>query len=497
MIPTGVGGGVQEIEARERAERETQRLQEELKKAVKASAKDVGTLRKELAVTVPGKVITSHLEFNFDELRQDAFVPGFRKGHAPLQLIQKRYGSDVRNSLKTSIIVQSFLAAMEQHQLDALGDPLFRVKVDGTEKLLPIDEAGAHVKLPDAGDFEYVCEVEVKPKLELPELKGIPIRAPDVEITDDDVEQFILRQRKIRGRYEPLTDASAGEPDDQVITDVALTVEGVVVKSEENVQLGVRATRLDGVPLPTLGDVLKGVRPGDSRSVECEIPADYERPDLRGKKGRFEFKVQELKRLAPMPLEAFVAQVGAESEAQLRQFVRDDLASERDRLVLRAKKDQVFQYLLDHVPIDLPSDFSARMTDRAVVRKIIDLSQSGVPDGEIDARIDELRTSAGEETARELRLEFIFEKVAEKLGVSVTDEEVNSEIARIARLYHRRFDRVRDDLARRGLLPQLAEQIRQDKCVEILLRDAKEVEAAEAPAEGKKKPRARKPKEKE
>lgn len=474
MIPTGVGGAVKDVEAAERAEKAAERLEEELKKEVSSEVREIGTLRKELSVRVPGKVIAGHLEQNFDELRHDAVLPGFRKGRAPLQLIQKRFGTDVRDSLKTSIVVRSYFAAAEQKELQTLGDPLFRVETKDGVKLVNLDEAGPHLKLPDSGDFTYVCEVEVKPKFDLPELEGIPIKRPDVKITDADVEAFITRQRKIRGRYEPLAEGRAEDSDDVVIADVTLKSGDQVVKSEENVQLGVRATRLDGVPLPTLGEVLKGVKAGDERSVDCEIPNDYERADLRGKKGRFEFKVHEIKRLAPVPLDAFVAMVGAQSEEQLRQFIRDDLEAERERLVLQAKREQVLRYLLEKAPIDLPADFSARMTDRAVVRKIIGLSQEGVPDGEIESQIDKLRTSAKEETARELRLEFIFEKVAEKLDVSVTDEEVNSEIARMARLYHRRFDRVRNDLAARGLLPQLAEQIRQDKCVELLLQTAKE-----------------------
>jgi len=95
---------------------------------------------------------------------------------------------------------------------------------------------------------------------------------------------------------------------------------------------------------------------------------------------------------------------------------------------------------------------------------------------------------------RDLKLDFILDKVAEQLEVGVTDEEVNTEIARMARLYNRRFDRVRDDLQKRGLLVQLAEQIRQDKCVQLLLQDAKIVEAA--PKKKAAKPKAAKKKKK-
>ena len=107
---------------------------------------------------------------------------------------------------------------------------------------------------------------------------------------------------------------------------------------------------------------------------------------------------------------------------------------------------------------------------------MIELQQQGIPWSDLEAKIDELRASATTDVARDLKLEFILAKVAGELEVGVTDEEVNTEIARLARTYNRRFDKVRDDLQQRGLLPQLAEQIRQDKCVALLLKDAQFVD---------------------
>ncbi len=468
----GVASDRDEHELLDRADEEAEKLLKELKEKVQVEIEEAGTLRRKLAITVPAEVIAQHLEHNFKELRSDAIVPGFRKGRAPLRLIQKRFAADVRESLKTSILGQSYFAAIENNEFDVLGDPLFNIVSDEGEKLMEIDEALEHITLPESGDFSYCCEIEIKPSFELPELKGIPVKTPKIMITDKDVKDHLMRQRKIRGRYEPLTKGKA-KPDDQIIAKVRLTVGGNVVKEEDNVELGVRPTRIDGILLEDLDKVFSGAQPDDERSVECEIPDDFARTDLRGKPGLFGFKIHEIKRLKPVPVKTLVEQLGAKSESELRQFIRDDMEAERDRLVERAKKEQVLDYLLEKTPLELPDQLSARQTERAVLRQVIDLQQRGVPQSDIDAQIDELRTSAKEEVARSLKLDFILEKVAEQLDVSVTDEEVNTEIARIARLYNQRFDRVRDNLHSRGLLAQLAEQIRQDKCVAALLADAR------------------------
>lgn len=462
-------------EIRDKAEKEAERLLETLKKEVKASVRDVGVLRKELRITVPGNVISEHIEHNYSEIMHDAIVPGFRKGRAPRQLVEKRFGPEVRESLKTTILGQSFFAATENEKLEVLGDPLFQITTDAGVKLMELGEALPHLKLPESGDFEYACELEVKPTFELPELKGIEVKTPVIQISDADVDEQILRQRKNRGRLEPVTDGGAAK-EDVLVADVTLTSDGAAVKTEEGVNLGVRATRLDGVTLTDLESALLGARVGDTRSADGVFPDDYERPDLRGKPAHFEFAIREVKRLVPITVEAFAAALGEDSPAGLRDVIRQDMENELDELVERARKQQVLDYLVKNTNLDLPASLSSRQTDRAVMRRVIDLQQRGVPWGEIEAHIDELRTSAKEDVARNLKLEFILGAIAEKFELSVTDEEVNTEIARIARRYNRRFDRVRDDLQKQGLLTQLAEQIRQDKCVELLLAEAKFVE---------------------
>ncbi len=472
----GASGAV-DPEAFAHAQEEQERLLENLKKEVQADFKDIGVLRKEMTVTVPQQIIADHMEHNYDELMSDALVPGFRKGRAPRRLIEKRFGSEVRESLISSILGQSYFAAIENNELDVLGDPLFRMAEDDNVKLVGFDEALHHFELPEQGEFTFTCEIELKPTFELPELTGIEIEAPELEITKEMVDEQMLQRRKIRGRYEPVSDAGATR-DDQLIADAVLTSDDTEVKREENVTLGVRPTRLDGIALMKLDEVLEGVKVGEVRKTECTIPDDYERADLRGKPGEFAFHVHEIKRLVPEPMETFLQSWGFENEDEAREHFREELNAEREQLVDREKKAQIEQFLLDHTTLDLPADFSARQTDRAVMRRVIELEQRGVPLSDVETHIDELRTSATEQVARELRLGFILEKVAEKLEISITDEEVNTAIARMAQMYGRRFDRVRDDLQNRGLLGQLVEQLRQDKCIAQLLDDAKITAAA-------------------
>ncbi len=454
------------------AEQEADRLADILKEKLEVQTEDIGTLRKLMRIRVPAEVIDGEFRHNFDKLRHDAVVPGFRKGRAPLALVQKRYGPEIRESLKSSLIAQAWHTAIEREKLEVVGEPLFRIEVDGAVRLMGFEEALGHIQLEEGRDLSFECELEVKPEFELPDLDNIEIDLPALDITDEMIDEYIDRQCKIRGRIEPI-DGPADDPEDIIIADVRLLVDDQEIKSEQNVELGLRPARLDGIPLENLPEVLRGAGPGETRTCECTIPDDYERADLRGKPGRFEFKVHEIKRLVPISPQELAEQMGAESLDELRDWVREDMRYERDRMLRKARKDAVCEWLLAHTTLDVPEQLSARMADRAVTRKVIELQQMGVPMTEIEATIDELRTTARNDAVRELKLDFILEKVAEKLDVTITDEEINSEIARIAELYNRRFDRVRDDLQARGLLPRLAETLYQEKCLALLAERAR------------------------
>ncbi len=338
--------------------------------------------------------------------------------------------------------------------------------------------------------------MEVQPEFELPQLEGIALEKPKIEITDQDVSEQVDRMRSMRGTYEPVEQGGI-EQDDLVIADVKMTVGAEVIKQEENVRLAARPQRVDNIAVEKLGEVLAGAGVGDTRTVEAEVPQEYERPELAGKTATFELTVHDIKRLVlPTLDQELLSALGFDSEEELRDGVRRDMEARLDETIRRGMRAQVFQYLLGEIKLDLPAGLSQRQTERVVARRMLELRREGVPEAEIEKRLDELRTSASDQAAADLKLFFIMEKIAEVLKVEASEEEVNGQIGLIARQYNRRFDRVRDELAQSGMLNQLYLQIRDDKIVDHLLEKAevtdKEV-PQEAPAKAKKAPaRARK-----
>lgn len=457
-------------------EGEEQDFAARLKEAVQVDVADAGTLRKRLTVTVPRETIDEQQSEQFDELSREALVPGFRRGRAPRALIVKRFGRDVNEQLKSEVLSRGYMAAIEKIDLKVIGDPeLIVAGDDGAERVVSVEEAFDTIALPADGPMTFTCEVEIRPEFELPALEGFEIKKPVVEISGEDIQKQIDRIRAMQGTYEPVV--GKVKEDDLVICDLTLSIDGKEIKKEENVSVAARPQRVDGIAVEDLGKALVGKKAGDKLSVEATVGDDHPQAEWRGKNAQFDFVLHDVKRLAlPAVDEAFLSGLGFDSEEELRNWVREDMSARLGDAIRDGLRGQVREYLLEKTKVDLPSGLSHRQADRVAELRKIELRRRGVPDAEIDKHLDELRLQARTEAVSDLKLFFIMEKLSEELDVHVGEDELNGQIALMAQRYNRRFDRMRDELAKGEGLTNLYLQMRDEKIIDLLITKAKIVE---------------------
>src|ERR1043166_6938847 len=101
--------------------------EDNLKDVIHVEVSDAGVLRKVLTITVPAEKVREERDKQYSDLINDALVPGFRKGHAPRRLIEKRFGGEVGDQVLTKMLSTAYMAAIEKEKIQALGDPLFRL----------------------------------------------------------------------------------------------------------------------------------------------------------------------------------------------------------------------------------------------------------------------------------------------------------------------------------------------------------------------------------
>lgn len=442
---------------------------------------DIGPCKKKVTVEVPEEKIKSLLDEKYKELRRDAVVPGFRRGRAPIRLLEKRFGTDVRNQVKLQLMADSADAALKDNKIESLRDP---------------DIQHEQVNLPDSGPLVYTFEVEVRPEFELPNLEGIEIRKPRIEITDKQVEEEIEAMRKRFGMWVPKEEPV--EEGDQIVADVLLRVEGQEGQDkQDNIEVFVRDPGfVAGVPVEGLVELLKGAERGQQRSVIVEVPSTYFNERFRGKKVEVEIAVKEVKSLKPAEMnEEFFGRFSVQTLEELQQRVREFLETSVERQIRSSMVDQVYAYLQEKITFELPADVVADQSLSILQRQYVNLLMRGVPKEQIEQQMDQLRASSDQQAKEQLKLFFIMSKVADHFGVEVSEEEINGHIAAVAAQRGRRPEKMREELARDGSLAQFALQVREQKCIEKILEKANIVEAPQAaPVEDTSTPHKRAPK---
>jgi trigger factor len=182
----------------------------------------------------------------------------------------------------------------------------------------------------------------------------------------------------------------------------------------------------------------------------------------------------------------FLQDLGFENETELRQALREQMVEKINYDVQQSMREQVNQFLLERVQIDLPAKLSDKQADRVVSRRAVDLMMRGMPQHQVEANIERLRSGAKEEAARELKLFFILQKIANDLNIDVDEAELNGRIALLAAQRGRRPEKMKQDMAKDGSLANLYIQMREQKALDKVLEDAQIEEVDMKPEEAQK-----------
>ena len=428
---------------------------------------DAGPATKKVTVEIPPERISSRLTQQFKELRSEAAIPGFRPGHAPQKLVEKRFNTDVREQVRRTLISESYEQALKDNSLQVIGEPEF----DNPEE----------IKLPDAGPLSYSFQIEVQPDITLPNLKGLKVKKPKVNVTEENVDQAMTNLREQQGTLVPVEDRGV-EDRDYLTADVHAKLDGNIVAHQHDAQVVARPGRVAGIQVDDLDKKLEGMKPGETREFTVHAPDTHANEQLRGKDVQIEVELKDIKKLElPELNQEFLESLGFANEQELRDALREQMVERLNYDVQQAMREQVNKYLLDAVNIDLPTRLSDRQTDRVVGRRAVDLMMRGMPRDQVEANLERLRTGAKEDAVRELKLFFILQKVANEMNVDVDEAELNGRIAMLAAQRGRRPEKVKQDMATDGSLANLYIQMREQKAVDEILKSA-EVEEVEAPA---------------
>lgn len=430
---------------------------------------DAGPALKRLTITIPAEQVDLKIRESMGTLANETVLPGFRKGHVPQKLLEKRFGSAVRSETKNQLVAAAYAEAIEQHQLKPVGEP-------------EPEESLKEKELEPGKPFTFALDVEVSPTFDLPSLDGIEVKKPMLEITKDMIENELKRLSIAHGTPEKI-DSEFKEGD-------RITGYATVTKNDEKepffrtdnvlVQMpgkddGGRGQFL-GLMIDGLHGLLKDKKIGDTIEIDATGPELHEREDIRGAKLHMTFEIRAAERITPAKPDEIATQFGLPSEDILREQIKMALEYRRDDEQASAMRDQVIEHLSEQVEIDLPERLSAQQATRQLEQYRLELLYRGISIEEVEEKLAEAREESEDVSREGLKRFFLMTKLAEHFKVEVSEQEVNGRIAAIAAQRNVRPEKLRSELAQAGRLGEVARLIRDQKAADRVVQQAKKVE---------------------
>lgn len=400
------------------------------------SVEEISATKKRLKIEIPAHIVEEEIQKALKEIQKKAKIPGFRPGKAPISIIEKKFGKDAESEVLEKLVSSSYDSAVKEANLKPV--------------LPPMAEDAIDIKRNEPLSFELI--VETRPEIKELNYENIEIEEVSTEVTDEEVEQILQRLSKERGVYEPVEEPIQNE--DLVVLDYKTDIDKEAKDFVYKVGAG---------PFPE--DFSKGLigrGKNESFAIIVDFPEDSV-ADFAGKRVSFEVTIKDIKRRRDIPFEELPKELGFESIEELRKHVRESLENAKKEQAEQRYKVEILKKLLEAYDFELPEglvELEIRRISEEYERLGLDITQN----------MDKIHENA----RRNVKSYLLIETIGEKEGVTVSDEDLKSEIINIARRYNIPPQNVLQYyLSRDGSLEALRNSIFEKKVFDILIRKAK------------------------
>ena len=427
---------------------------------VEANIEDAGPCRKKVRVTVPAERVREEIDKAYLELIRGVHVPGFRQGHLPRKVAELRFGKALRHEVRGSLLEKAFGEVIEKHGLTPIGAP-------------DLQEGEGEAELDPAKPFSFEVLLEVRPDVDIPDLKTISVARPAVKVEEKDVEKALEDMRLDRAELRPAPEGVVAERDVAVM-DAAVHIGGERIVDAENVQYRHPSEVVAGVAVPGISKEILGKKQEESFTVKLNLPPNFRIPEHAGKEAELRLTIREVKRFHLPELDAELAKtMDFESVDDLKAEVRRAVERSKTEEAEKRLDDLILDEILKKAPVPLPEGIVKREIGQVLARYQADLHLQGASQEAIDEKLAEVQVDAADHVAREFRVAFLVEEYAKRKGIFVTEGEVDEQVGLMSGRYGRSPEEMRKYLEQRDLVPSIRGRLRERKVLDGIRKEVK------------------------
>ena len=373
----------------------------------------------EVSVTRNGEEL-KHLKEHVLVHFKDAKVDGFRKGHVPADVLEKKFKKEIEGEILNHIISEEYRKAVEENNLSPIAD----IKLEKYEN--------------NEDNVEVVFTIPVLPEINLGDYKSVKVEKEALDVNDEKVNAEIEIMRSNAGKLKEVADDEAAQNKDVTNINFEGFIDGEAFdggKAEGfDLTLGSKSF------IDTFEDQIIGHKKGDEFDVNVTFPEEYHAENLKGKPAVFKVKVNSIKRKEEAELnEDLAKELGYDSVEDLKAKTKENLIKREETRIENEYRGKVVDAVVDTVNFEIPEAVVEREIQFQINRFAQQLQMQGMSLNQYfemtGQDIEKMRESIKESAEKSVKRDLVLTEIAKVENVQATEEEVNAELDRTALMY--------------------------------------------------------------
>ena len=384
-------------------------------------------------------------------------IPGFRKGKAPFNIVERMYGDEIFYEDAFNELVPSiYEKEIEDNKIEAVSKPEINI-----------------VKMKKGEDLVFTALVQTKPEVKLGKYKGIELKKVEYPVTDEDVEHELAHVQEHNARIITVEDRPVQDKDIAVI-DFQGFVDGKAFeggKAEKHeLEIGSKTF------IPGFEDQVIGMKVGEEKDINVKFPEDYFSKDLAGKDATFKVKLHEIKEKQLPALDDEFAKDVSEFDTlkDYKTSIKEKKQAQNDDKAKHETENLAIEAVSNETKIDIPSGMIETEIDAMIRDLEQQLSYQGINLDQylkiMNKTRKEIEENYKEQAEKNVKSRLILEAIIKEEKIESTDEEINAKIKEMATNYGRKEEELSKNEA---LKEYIANTIKTEKAIELIIKNAK------------------------
>ncbi len=384
-------------------------------------------------------------------------IPGFRKGKAPMAIVEKYYGDEIfYEDAFNEIVPEIYEKELKENNIEAVSKPDLDVTQIGKGQ-----------------DLKFTAIVQTKPEVKLGKYKGIELKKVEYNVSDEDIDHEIGHMAEKNARIVPVEDRAVEEKDITVI-DFEGSVDGV--KFEGGKAEGHELEIGSGSFIPGFEEQIIGMKIDEEKDITVKFPEDYFSEDLKGKDAVFKVKLHEIKRKELPEINDDFAKDTSEFEtlAELKNSIKEKLEEENKSRAKYETEEAAIKEACKATEIDIPSGMIETELDNMVKDVEARLSYQGMNMEmylQMKGKTMEEFKKEGEEQAKEaVKTRLVLEQIVKDEKLEADSDKVEEKLEEMAKAYGKDKEELRKN---EYFMDYIKKQLTQEAAIDLIVTNAK------------------------